>query len=327
MELITALIVAAMAQSASTIVGRVVADETGNPVANARVTVTTSSGFAAPVTLTDADGRFSIARSATESHSVVVATKTGYTRMEATAGDRAIDIRLKRGATISGRVVDEFGEPVSFVRVFAQADPHAPLRPADGTDTDDRGEYRLIGMPTGSFVVAVMRVFGTLDPATGRPRGPQTIFYPGTTSPDEAKALLLAAGDEQRRIDFVFPARRPEPPTLMVIRAAQNASRPPRPGPSPTGAIRGRVVDSDGRAVAYATVQMFSPADVMQWQGMFADDRGSFEFHSVAAGTFRVAVSKSGYANEDRVVTIADGGVSDPIDIRLARFGVVTGRV
>jgi len=327
MEIAAVLIVAALAQSASTITGRVVADDSGNPVANARVSVTTSSGLAAPVTLTDADGRFSIARAADGSRPVVVVAKTGYTRADTAAAERPLEIRLKRGAVISGRVVDEFGEPVDNVRVVAQADPKARLALASGASTDDRGEYRLTGLPAGSFVVAVTRVFGTIDPATGRNREPDTIFYPGTRSPGEAKALQLAPGDEQRRVDFVFPAQRPEPPTLMVIRAAQAASRPQRSGPAPTGIIRGRLVDADGRGVPRAIVQMLSPADVMQWQGMLADDRGLFEFRGVAAGTFQIMAGKNGYFNELRTVSVADGGVGDPIDVRLARFAVITGRV
>src|SRR5262245_1035490 len=228
MGTIAALIVALTAQTASAVTGRVVADDTGAPVANARVTVTTSSGLAAPVTLTESDGRFSLPRSAAsrsvapDDTSSLVVTKTGYTRAEAPASG-PLEIRLKRAAVIAGRVVDEFGEPVENVRVVAQADPKARLALADGTNTDDRGEYRLIGLPAGSFVVAVVRIYGTLDPVTARPREPDTIFYPGTTSPAEARTLQLAPGDEQRRIDFVFPARRPEPPPLMVIRAAQNA--------------------------------------------------------------------------------------------------------
>jgi len=243
-----ALIVELAAQSASTITGRVIADDTGNPVANARVSIATASGFAAPVTLTDADGRFSVPRPAEAPRAGaalrVAVTKTGYTRTEAAAGERAVEIRLKRGAVISGRVVDEFGEPVENVRIVAQTDPKARLALADGVSTDDRGEYRLTGLPAGSFIVSVTRVYGTLDPRTARQREPDTIFYPGSTVSSEAKPLQLVPGSDQRRIDFVFPAARPQPPALMLIRAAQNAAQPSRSGPAPTGVIRGHITDT-----------------------------------------------------------------------------------
>jgi hypothetical protein len=332
MELVTALIVAALAQSASAITGRVVADDTGKPIGNARTSVVTTTGFAAPVTLTDSDGRFTLPRpretprAGEPSRLVVAVTKTGYTRAESPADDSPLEIRLKRGAVISGRVVDEFGEPVPMVRVSAQADPKARMAFADGVDTDDRGEYRLTGLPAGPFVVAVTRAYGTIDPATGRNREPTTVFFPGTTSADEAKPLQVAPGDEQRRIDFVFPARRPEPPTLMVIRAAQNAAQPTRPAPVPTGAIRGRVTAADGGGVAHAIVQLISPADVMLWQGALSDDRGSFEFRGVAAATFQVMALKDGYTGDLKTVAIRDGEAAS-VDLRIARLGVIEGRV
>jgi len=78
--------------------GRVVADSTGEPVANARVTLTTTATVAtlgAPVGLTDADGRFAIAGAADAQR--VVASKSGYARSEpaATTG-QPIEIRLRR---------------------------------------------------------------------------------------------------------------------------------------------------------------------------------------------------------------------------------------
>jgi len=327
-----ALIVELAAQSASTITGRVIADDTGNPVANARVSIATASGFAAPVTLTDADGRFSVPRPAEAPRAGaalrVAVTKTGYTRTEAAAGERAVEIRLKRGAVISGRVVDEFGEPVENVRIVAQTDPKARLALADGVSTDDRGEYRLTGLQAGSFIVSVTRVYGTLDPRTARQREPDTIFYPGSTASAEAKPLQLVPGSDQRRIDFVFPAARPQPPALMLIRAAQNAAQPSRSGPAPTGVIRGHITDTEGGPIAHAMVQLLSQADIMQWQGMLADDRGAFEFRNVAGGAFEVLAEKSGYSAEvRRQVTLGDGSVSDPLDIRLGRRGVITGRI
>ncbi len=93
-----ALIVAALATpgaAQTTITGRVVADDTGNPIANARVTLA-STALGTPVVLTDADGRFAFPAPPTRSN--VVANKTGYGRGEATPADgtRPIELRLKK---------------------------------------------------------------------------------------------------------------------------------------------------------------------------------------------------------------------------------------
>src|SRR5580658_1189884 len=101
---------------AATITGRVIAERSGDPIPNARVTLSPES-LALPVVLTDADGRFSLAAPAGV-HSVAV-RKGGYARDDATPSvpGRAVEIRLKRGAAISGQVLDELGDPVIAVRV------------------------------------------------------------------------------------------------------------------------------------------------------------------------------------------------------------------
>jgi hypothetical protein len=128
--------------------GRVVADETGDAVPNARVTLTTATQ-GTPVVLTDGDGRFALG--AAPGRYGVAASKTGYARTGVapmTAG-QPVEIRLQRGAAISGRVVDGFGDPVVSARVVAETRSSGPagVTVVATSDTDDRGEYRLAGLP------------------------------------------------------------------------------------------------------------------------------------------------------------------------------------
>jgi hypothetical protein len=67
----------------ATVAGRVVADETGDPLANARVSIKAASGVGAPVVLSDADGHF-VFNVPAGRHSVV-ASKSRYARQEVTA--------------------------------------------------------------------------------------------------------------------------------------------------------------------------------------------------------------------------------------------------
>ena len=77
--------------------------------------------------------------------------------MTPAAGDRAIDIRLKRGAVISGTVVDEFGDPVAGAGIGVESASAAGpgANPVPTTFTDDRGEYRAAGLGEGPVVVRV----------------------------------------------------------------------------------------------------------------------------------------------------------------------------
>src|SRR5437773_408582 len=104
------LALTAQAQPARVVTGRVVSDATGDPLPNVRVTVRTA-GVGAPAVMTDADGRFSLAVSA--DRVALSASKSGYGPRDVTAAaGTPIEIRLSRGAAISGRVIDQFGDAV-----------------------------------------------------------------------------------------------------------------------------------------------------------------------------------------------------------------------
>src|SRR5437899_6064704 len=103
-------------QPPQTIQGRVIVGDTGEPVANARVAAPLAAA-GTPVVLTDDDGRFTLTVPAGAVR--LVASKTGYGRFDLTvpAGQQTVNIRLQRAAAVSGRVVDEVGEPIQGARV------------------------------------------------------------------------------------------------------------------------------------------------------------------------------------------------------------------
>ena len=64
-------------------------------------------------------------------------------------------------AVIAGRVIDDLGDPVIAARVTVERRTAAGGVAAVATaDTDDRGEYRVPGLPAGSFLVAVLTIGG-----------------------------------------------------------------------------------------------------------------------------------------------------------------------
>src|SRR3989442_8053887 len=135
--------------------GRVVADDSGDPLRNAIVTLEADANVG-PV-LTDAEGRFTIEGAPRGLHTVSV-SKTGYAAADLRLPD-GVEIRLLRGSAISGRVLDDFGEPSMLRTVVAERLVHVEGR-VDFTqqatvETDDTGAYRLVGLPPGEFVLAV----------------------------------------------------------------------------------------------------------------------------------------------------------------------------
>ena len=255
-----------------------------------------------------------------------------------------------RGAAISGRVVDEFGDPVIYARVFAEvpAAPGTQTRTLAVTSTDDFGEYRLHGILPGVCVIAVIRLGGTVlfvanGPASIQTAGrsaPEKVYFPGTTTPADAERLTLAAGEERTDVDLVLRADPPALPLVTQALIAQRGGAPP-PAPDATAIVRGRVSAMDGRALARALVQLMPDADRIQSRAVAADADGRFEFRDLAAGTFHVYATKPGYATiesqpggaiaatlvSDRAFELGAGETRESLDLTLSRWGSVSGSV
>jgi len=335
--------------------GRVLDDETGAPIANARVTLSTT-GPAPSVVLTDHEGRFALTASPTRV--TIAANKSGYSRHEATANatDQSVEIRLSRGAAISGRIVDEFGDPVMGLRVLVEKPSAASDRFAGeaATTTDDRGEYRLGGLQAGTFNLAVVtRGVPTREeiaPNQFRINSePGKTYYPGVKSSSEAEPLRLQPGDEQSGTDIVVAGGQ-----SMAQMAMMMSPLPPRPAVDTapkTGVIRGRVVSTDGRPLPHAQVRTMSRVVVaapngsgtaVQLQPLFAttDNEGRFEFSELAAGSFQIGATKVGYSLPEELVSsgvlglnggvpvnLADGETRERVDVTLSKWGAMTGHV
>ncbi len=329
--------------------GRVVDDESGAPVPNARVTMS-ATGVGVPVVLADQQGRFSLL--APTGRHLIIASKTGYTKREvaATAGSAVVEIRLPRGASISGRVTDESGDPGVGFRVRADTrsarGSHALV--AD-TYTDDRGEYRIGGLASATVFVSVVpntatfSISGTrgvvgdgglLDP----------LFYPGVGSIDDAQGVVVRSGEERSGIDFLISktdtANDQVADRMEQVRNALVASQPDDQtvqAVHPTAVVRGRVVDRAGRPLARAQVKLSFVASRRAGPLAASTDRdGHFEFRELAAGAFRLSASKVAYFSNSWIdvgpmrspsFELKEGETRDDLEIRLDRWGTVEGRV
>jgi protocatechuate 3,4-dioxygenase beta subunit len=336
-------------QPSNTIRGRVIADDTDEPVANARVSAPLA-GVGTPVVLTDDDGRFTLTIPAGATR--LAASKTGYGRsdMPVTAGGQTVDIRLQRAAAVSGRVVDEVGEPIQGARVTAarNASPGSADAPAAGTFTDDRGEYRLAGLAAGRYVVATIAMGGSrVEPAgpnmvVARP-SLQTLFYPGVSTRADAEIIALTPGDERPRTDFVIQGGRSfGQPFSLLLQAPIVRLPEPIASATASGIIRGGVVSTDGRTLPHADVRLFVEGDPRQSSAARADNDGQYEFRDLPPGRYRLMAGKTGFgpvAADDQApnrravsipdigVTLADGERRERVDIRLLRWGTLSGRV
>lgn len=220
-----------------TIAGVVMSDEgRPRPLRRARVTIT-GSGLHIPRTaITKDDGTFEFGGLPAGRYALT-AQKDAYVAMAYGAArparpGRAVVLKpgerqtlmmaLPRGAVITGTITDADGQPAQGVQVTAssrrQITPMGDRRFAVAgigpSATDDRGVYRIYGLPAGEYVVAAqpqlravampvgeVRMMSAAGPS-GRGVTATPVFFPGTTDVARASRVTVAAGEERAGIDL-----------------------------------------------------------------------------------------------------------------------------
>jgi hypothetical protein len=112
-------------------------------------------------------------------------------------------------AVITGRVVDEEGEPVVGADVQVSslfyAQGRKQLSRSGGGSTNDLGEYRIYGLAAGKyFVSATYRANPVIAPTEEY----ATTFYPRTTDAAAAVPLQVPAGAQMRGVDVTLARTR-----------------------------------------------------------------------------------------------------------------------
>ncbi len=128
-----------------------------------------------------------------------------------------VKFEIKRGGVIAGRVTDSQGRPL------VEESIHLQKLDKDGKTqnnfynnliylnyemyrTDDRGAYRIYGLPEGRYRVSVgyEQKPGSAGIASSRLFYPR-VYHPDVTSESEAKAIEVSEGSEATDIDITVP--------------------------------------------------------------------------------------------------------------------------
>ena len=229
-----------------------------------------------------------------------------------------IDLKLARGGVITGRVTDAEGRPVVEERISlqpviepGQPPPRFSLSPMQSLQyqTDDRGVYRIYGLPPGRYRVSVGQ-----SAASGIV-GSSTTFYVQTYHPDadrpsRATVIDLSAGGEATNVD------------IKVGRRGE------------THALSGRVVDAEnGLPLSGVRVGV----QVMRDQGFSGalmaattTANGSFTIPGVTSGRYGVYVGsdngESDFYSDPVLAEVLDQDVGG-IEVKALRGTSISGSI
>jgi protocatechuate 3,4-dioxygenase beta subunit len=223
-------------------------------------------------------------------------------------------IVLSRLGSISGRILDPFGDPVPGIGVFAleKRDVAGTLRlvragrSSPPRLTDDLGQFRVSGLTVGDYYIVALSggltaspSFNTLADAGGF----LPTYYPGTSSVAEAQRVPIGGSQDVAGL------------TLTVI-------------PTSMYRVSGTVVDSKGEPLASALVSIV-PVDgpglnaTIAGRSQAAAD-GTFTLSRVPPGMYvvqgRSSITTSTMPGEYGWATVAVGQ-SDVRDVRVATSG------
>jgi protocatechuate 3,4-dioxygenase beta subunit len=339
---------AARKASGTAVRGRVIAGDTGAPVTDARIVVRSadipgparSEWISAPLTPSgsvDAGGRFELPNLAPGRYRLMVVpgpAAARYLPVEypdpasepslVVSDDRPIEgltVPLPRAAVITGRVVNERGDPLSGVMVSAigMLSANRVRRPQTAlaqpiARTDDNGHFRIFGLPPGEYVLQGMQPRLTMVNQTGTAARAAPIalseylptYSPGTLLLSEAARIRVQGGDEAGPIEFAVSRRE----ALTV---------------------RGTLVDSTGQPlggvmVTVATVR--SAVGMMSRTTQSSRADGSFAVGNVLPGENMLSAVKWGDSGQEYAsVPLTIAGNIDGLVVQLRRAVTIRGRV
>jgi hypothetical protein len=308
-------------EATATVRGRVTAASNGMPIKSAEVRLRRVDGRDSRLITTDDNGFYEVGDLAAGTWTLK-ATKPGFVTQQygqehplnevrplTLANDQKVvaNISLTRGGAISGRVLDQWGEPIaaSSVQVMRTRLERGERRLAQtGTtdETDDTGAFRVYGLLPGDYYVAATLRDPSSCGASGcnmtqvRANDTAATYYPGTTRIREAQRVRVDAGADS--------------PAITIV------AMPPARGST----VSGVVLDASGNPANSAMLHLYD-TDVLAavaTKGTFvqADARGRFSIDDVAPGSYvldataRMSVAVVGFERSIVPIDVPAGGLS-----------------
>jgi protocatechuate 3,4-dioxygenase beta subunit len=190
--------------------------------------------------------------------------------------------RLIPSAVISGRILDEEGDPLPWAAVSAVREVYSDGKRRLSSEatfrTNDLGEFRIFGLPPGRYFVSVsyrskedndrMQWQEREESQGGSELGYAKLYYPGTPDPGRASAFAVKAGDEIPAVEILLRKYR----VYRILGRVQSFLN---------------VAPRRGRGINLSLVPKGAEFETDNGElQVFADKDGSFEIRDVLPGSY-----------------------------------------
>jgi protocatechuate 3,4-dioxygenase beta subunit len=302
----------------------VVLIQRGAPVPNNRYTALAKA-------VTDEDGRFQMTGIAAGSYLVFPSAPGFIIKNEGEPYEQGkpvsldegetlegMNFALQRGAVITGRVTDFNHQPLIETRIdLSKLDEQGRPTGYYFNDyqmllTDDRGIYRIYGLPAGRYRVSVGFAPNSNALRIGTGSGYyQRTFHPDTMDEAKATILELSEGDEANNIDI-------------------SLGRPMK-----SYSAKGRIIDEAGKPVpnmqyGYGTIMTVGQGSALGSMGATSNvtnSRGEFLLEGIMPGryaAFALKGDESDNYTEPTIFEVSDANVTG-IEVRMKRGASISG--
>ena len=295
--------------------GRVV-NESGQPLVNASVYVRPATPEGLPVTntATNREGVFKVSGLEPGSYTVNASMPAYIPKSPESGqavhstGDSATLVLIK-GGVITGTVTNSKGDPVVAIgiRVEMVVDESGRPTPAISYEnmTDDRGVYRLYGLPSGTYIVAADGG-ANYSPTGVNAFAIDTPTYAPSSSREAADKISVRVGEETSSVDILYRGAR---------------------GSTISGIVKGTRTGDQGFSVTLTSLAEKGPRS----DTYFQDANGEFAFEGIPDGDYHLVANA--YWNDrerglsESMVLNVRGADIEGIELTAAALASISGAV
>ncbi len=303
------------------IAGVVVSSTGGNPLAHARVTIINDKNPERRQSMvTGEDGRFEFKVGAGKY--ALQGNKRGYiaaayeqheqfsTAIVTGAGldTENLALRLAPAAVLSGKILDESGDPVRHAMVSLYREDRrvgiGRILKTSADSTDDQGAYEFSSLDAGTYFISV-----TAKPwYANHPRSSEQGSAESET--DSRPSSVDRSLDVAYPITYFGDSTEPDDATPIPIRGGDHLQADIHLNPVPALHLLFRVAENSERGINVPMLQRpaFDGVDTVQTDGMQQVSPGVFEINGVAPGRYSVRTPGSGDGNEANEINLTNDG-------------------